>query len=165
MELTDLRFLQEKIDKIIGVVGSKSFLHFLRVIHPDNSDNEPELEERIYLFIVHCVGIYYKIPFDNIIGSSVINGRTTRMFNDERQICYYLICKHLGYSVRRICDIFKKDKKNVHEGIKKIEYHMDTKTKFPDKKLIEDIIIIDNQIIEFKAIAYNGNIKEKKTVR
>lgn len=162
MELTDLRLVQERIDQIIGQVGSKEFLNLLQIFVP-GKEYSVEDKKRIYMFITHCVSMYYKISNDNLLGHEEVNGRKTSKFNDERQVCYFLIKKHLKFTIQEIADVFEREKKRVHEGLKKMDYHMGNK-KMSDKKLVEDITIIDNQILEFKAILLNGKTAKAKKV-
>lgn len=157
----DFKLLQEKIDEVISSIGSEGLLHFLQIISNPKRDGQSEVyEKKVYLLIINCVAVKYSIEPKKLIVANNITSRKSSKHVREREICYYLISKHLKFTVRQICDIFSRDVKNVHTGIKNMEYFIEGEKK-PDKILVEDVKEIENQIVQFKAILKTNGTKEK----
>ncbi len=151
MERKDYRYLQDKIDELMHLMGgSENLISFIEEIitHKD-------FKEQVSSFITLSVSQHFEITIDDIKAEEKSN-------SSARTICYYLHHRDFleGMSIRRIAFIYNRKENAVWRGLGR----MDEVIKDPksDMGLYNSYLHIKSQVQKFvQFIEHSKEVKSK----
>lgn len=141
----NLSYLQQKIDQAISCLGTDDFIRFMDIVC-----FTPERDERVSVFLLNIVSIYYSIPLQELIRDG---GKTNVA---PRMIICHLLNKYLNYSLRKIGHIINRSKDPVNTYLKDMDYYLTNPKR--DTKLVANYMIIENQLKEYLNFIDNINL-------